>query len=303
VKLQQLRVYLAVAEQQSIRGAARSVGLSQPAVTKTVRELEVSFGTPLIRRSVRGIELTEIGAAFAVRARLLVEEMRRATEEIEQMRTGATGTVNCAVSALVALTVFPVAYSKFSAQAPQAAVKVSEGGRALEAAQLRDGTLDFAIVHSLDRHEDDDFESITLFEMPLAICARRMHPLVGKRSLKHLLDAQWIAPTSGSDEDPMLRAIFQMSQLPAPRNVTWCPSFTTALGLLTHNDMISIFGQPLVPKFLRHHSIVPLKVREPLPKVVVSLITRKKGRPTPIAQRMMDCIVAACREFASKVPK
>ena len=98
MKPNQLLAFVAVAEQMSIRGAARVLGISQPAVTKIVRELERVVGAPLVARSVKGVELTAYGEAFAPRARLLLADMRRARDEIAQIRDGATGKISVAVS-------------------------------------------------------------------------------------------------------------------------------------------------------------------------------------------------------------
>ena len=82
MKPNQLLAFVAVVEQMSIRGAARTLGISQPAVTKIVRELEREVGAPLVERSVKGVRLTPYGEAFAPRARLLLSDMRRARDEI-----------------------------------------------------------------------------------------------------------------------------------------------------------------------------------------------------------------------------
>jgi hypothetical protein len=63
-----LRAWLSVVDRGSIRAAARALGLTQPAVTKAVRKLWADLCTPLLHRSVRGVELTEFGQLLTVRA-------------------------------------------------------------------------------------------------------------------------------------------------------------------------------------------------------------------------------------------
>jgi LysR family transcriptional regulator of abg operon len=91
MKLRQLRVFLSVAEEGSLHGAARALCLTQPAVTVTIRELERTLGVPLVVRSVNGVALTEYGVLFQRRARMLVNDVRHIHEELSAMLNGAGG--------------------------------------------------------------------------------------------------------------------------------------------------------------------------------------------------------------------
>jgi Bacterial regulatory helix-turn-helix protein, lysR family len=79
MKPNQLLAFVAVVDQMSIRGAARAIGISQPAVTKIVRELERELGVALVERA-RGVRLAPCGEAFAPRAWLLLADMQRARD-------------------------------------------------------------------------------------------------------------------------------------------------------------------------------------------------------------------------------
>ena len=86
MRLSQIRDFLAVADTGSIRAAARSLGLTQPALTKSLRQLEAELGAVLVTRSVRGIVFTALGQAFLTRARSIDGDLRRAREEIAQLQ-------------------------------------------------------------------------------------------------------------------------------------------------------------------------------------------------------------------------
>ena len=85
MKLNQLRNVGAIAEHGSLRGAARALGLAQPALTRSVQELEHELGTPLFERRKRGMTLTRAGEAFVRRANAILSDVRRAREEVEQI--------------------------------------------------------------------------------------------------------------------------------------------------------------------------------------------------------------------------
>ncbi|MDX1375438.1 MAG: LysR family transcriptional regulator, partial [Burkholderiales bacterium] len=93
MRLTQIQQFLAVVDAGSIRGAARELGLSQPALTKSLRQLEDELGATLVTRSVRGAQATEFGRAFLARARAVSADLRRAREEIAQLRGAREGSL------------------------------------------------------------------------------------------------------------------------------------------------------------------------------------------------------------------
>ena len=98
MKLHQLRAMLAISESGSIQEASRLLHISQPALSKSIKELEAELGVPLLIRSNRGITVTEYGERLVRRARLILEEVRRAREEIETLKGTMDGKVAIGVS-------------------------------------------------------------------------------------------------------------------------------------------------------------------------------------------------------------
>jgi LysR family transcriptional regulator of abg operon len=84
VKFHHLRAFVEVARQGSIRGASRTLNLSQPALTKSIKELEEGMAAQLFVRRSKGVALTECGEGFYQRARLILEELRAAQDDIRQ---------------------------------------------------------------------------------------------------------------------------------------------------------------------------------------------------------------------------
>jgi LysR family transcriptional regulator of abg operon len=292
MKPNQLQAFVAVTEQMSIRGAARVLQLSQPAVTKIVRELEREVGAPLMERSVKGVRLTSYGEAFAPRARLLLADMRRARDEIAQIRDGATGTVTVAVSTSVALTVLPGAFKEFHARLPAVDVRFSEAVLPAMLSQLRDGSLDFAVAHALPGTLDAQFDSTVLFPVRLVVGARQRHPLVNSRSLRALHQAEWLLPIDG-ELGEAVAPIFAPLGLGPPACVIRGQSVTVALGLVGHMDLVGLFVEPLVKLAFRRNGIRQVAVEEPLPRMEVCVIHRRGHPLTPAAQHLAECFKRA----------
>ena len=93
MKFNQLRDVVAIAERGSLRAAARHLALAQPALTRSVHELERELGVPLFERRARGMILTPMGEAFVRRANAVLSEVRRARDEVEQLHGGTRGRV------------------------------------------------------------------------------------------------------------------------------------------------------------------------------------------------------------------
>jgi molybdenum-dependent DNA-binding transcriptional regulator ModE len=91
MKPNQLRMFIAVVEAKSIHRAALALGVSQPAVSATIRELEMTYGAPLLMRSSRGVEVTELGTLLFQRGRALLADMDRLEKEMTRLQSGKGG--------------------------------------------------------------------------------------------------------------------------------------------------------------------------------------------------------------------
>ncbi|MDM0017378.1 LysR family transcriptional regulator [Variovorax saccharolyticus] len=291
MKPQQLRTFLAVAEHRSIHAAARALFVSQPAVTRTMRELERDLDVPLLRRSISGVELTEAGLAFQVRASLLVEEMRRTREELQFMKEGANGRVAVALTSTVGLTLLPPALESFQRQMPRARVSINEDPVPLALRKLQDGTLDFMVVNTLSGSLGTAFHQQPLFDMSLMVAARRQHPFAAAGSIRELNEHLWVAPGYAPDQD-FVAQLFASHGQPAPARMLECESFAIAMHLLTRMDAFALLSAALIEQELTPRGVVALSLREPIPPARISIVTLRNARLTPTAQCLISCLRA-----------
>src|ERR1700727_852324 len=118
MKLHHLRDLLAVVEKGSIRAAAKHLGLGQPALSRSIRDLERELGVPLLERHARGTVMTAMGEHFSHRAGAAYQELRRALDEIQQMQGGVHGTVVACLSSLSHIALLPPALAAFRRRYP-----------------------------------------------------------------------------------------------------------------------------------------------------------------------------------------
>jgi LysR family transcriptional regulator, regulator of abg operon len=299
LKLNQLRVFLTVAEQGGLHAAARALRLSQPAITVTIRELEKQLGVPLIVRSVNGVKLTEYGVVFEQRARQLVGDMLRTQDELHAMRERTGGNVSMAVSSVVAGTLIPPAFAEFRAQTPDASVAFREMPMPVAFNALRDGQTDFAVLNYMPGVRFPDFlEHEDILTMPIHPVVRQGHPLARVRTLARLLDAEWLLPSDpGDDIDRLFPQFFKEQGLTPPTRILRCQSLLPTMMLLKTTDLIGIATESTLKLEMRHHGISAIRVPEGFPETIIATVVRRGHPLTSAAQAFLDCIKGAARAW------
>ena len=139
LRIRDLEVLLAVAAAGSMQRAAQRAHLTQPAISKIVRDLEASFGTTLYERSKRGVSLTESGRALAERARYLLNDIESTREEIAAIDKGVVGALRIGVLPVVESTLLPKGLQALRKVAPGLRIRIEEGARAALLGSLRRG--------------------------------------------------------------------------------------------------------------------------------------------------------------------
>lgn len=302
MKLQQLQVFVAVAEEKSLRAAARRLDLTQPAVTRTVQELENDLGVVLMTRSVQGIELTPYGTALKTRAQQLLEDARRAREELKQLKGEMRGKVTVSATSTIAMTILPQAVERFQEAAPEAELTFLEV-RFPEASQkLRDGTIDFVVTHVLPDMLAEDLISLPLFSVDFVVMARQGHPLAHASSLAELAGAQWAnTVSSGGFQHSVIETAFQREGLPLPRRLIQCASFSIALGLVSGTDTLVLFSRLLAHR-VAGLGLCQIPLQQSLPALKMGIVMRKDLLLTPVAEYFARCLRAAAEGLGAPMP-
>jgi DNA-binding transcriptional LysR family regulator len=181
MRLSQVRDFVAVMECGGIRAAARKLGVSQPAITRSVRRLEAKLHTRLLQRTPTGVVPTQSGRAFLARARAAQAELRKAEEEADQLGQ-SVGSVAFGVGPTAGIIV-PEANTRFRQLFPKTRVRIAEGLPLMLLPLVRDETLDFAICRRAVVKPDSALAFRPLFRNDFVVVARRGHPLEKARSL------------------------------------------------------------------------------------------------------------------------
>jgi DNA-binding transcriptional LysR family regulator len=298
MRLTQIRDFVTVVEAGSIRAAARKLGVSQPAITKSVRSLEEELHSRLVQRTPHGVVPTPQGRAFFARARVAHSELHKAEEELTQLDSQSTGSVAFGVGPVVALMVVPEAVTSFRRQFPRARLRIMEGYAHTFLPLVRDETLDFALTLKPDGKLDSALAFRPLFRLDFVVVARKGHPLRNARSLTELPSAEWISlMPPGSPGGPLERA-FASAGLPAPQQMIRCDSHHVAVALLAKTDILGIVSTRMLKQPPALNFLQRIAVAEKMPSYTVGLITRLDPPLTPLAAVMAKATTAVARQVA-----
>ncbi|MGU7779314.1 LysR substrate-binding domain-containing protein [Burkholderia sp. PU8-34] len=290
MKVHQLRVLVACAEAGSLRAAAERLSLTHPAVTKTVRELEEEVRAPLLVRSAKGVELTRYGQALYTRARQILEDLRRAADEIGQLQGGLAGKVSIGVSGSMALTAIPAALQRFRDSMPGVEIEIAELPQEYLVDRLLDGSLDFLVTHArIDPRAD--CEQTVLCSGHLVAAVRNGHPATRSSvsSLADLTAFEWLFPKM-IVERPEFDALFARAGIAAPRRVVSCQSSLALVALVTETDIVGLFSVPIVRHPVLRERVTTFAFDDVLPEVSPSIVTRRDVQLTPAARHCRDII-------------
>jgi len=295
--LNQIRDFIAVVESGGIRAAARKLGVSQPAITRSVRGLETELRARLLRRTPTGVVPTQPGRALFARARAAQAELRKAEEEVDQLGEKARA-VSFGVSPTSAIVV-PEAVTRFRQQFPHARIHIAEGLPHTLMPMVRDETLDFAICRRALVKLDSGLEFRPLFRNDFAVVARKGHPLEKARSLAQLVDACWTSLLPLEAPDGPFAQAFSPTGLPVPKQVIQCESYNTAIRLIAKTDMLGFLVRQLLSDPLLGDLLQEIPVAEPLPSFAVGMFTRTGTPLTEVAAAMAKAVIAAARPASS----
>lgn len=234
ITLRHLRALVALSDLKLVARVSEALGVTQPAVSKQIAELEKIVGVPVVTRDRNRLYLTPIGIRLADHARQALGQLDRAAFDIEAMTSGVSGSVSIGVVSSVAPTLLPGTIALFKRSTPQANVSVSEGHFVELLPQLEAGALDLVIARIWQPQELAEIDQMALFSEPIVVVAGRNHPIAQSSEVEwaDVINYPWILPQSNSVARQAVDALFASNGLPPPNNTIASLSLALNLELL-----------------------------------------------------------------------
>lgn len=296
VKLQHLRVVLAVAKNASLLDAARNVGLTQPAVTKIIHEVETELGVQLFVRTSRGTHCTPFGRILAEHAQQVFTQLNTAAVEIHDAREGLSGRVVVGTLIAGAAAILPRAMARLNRERPGVRVTVIEGTYDILTPLLRQGALDF-IVGRLPGHQ---FRAGLVVEPmcgeTIAFVVRDGHPALGRGrlDLADLCAWPWILPLPDTTMRSIIESAFHARNLELPHAPCESVSVVFNRRMLIDTDFVCAFPLGVIQPDLTAGLLRRLTLKHELSFGPVGVSRRRTGS----LSRAADALIQAMRDSA-----
>lgn len=288
MKLSQLRDVITVAERGSLRAAARHLGLAQPAITRSIQELERELGVALFERQAKGMVLTPMGELFVRRASAAQGELRRAREEIDQLRGQSTGRISVGLSTVSHIALLPRVLDTFRARYPEVFLDLVEGLFPTMESALKDGNLDFYVGPLPETQLPQEFAVEKLFDNERVILARKGHALARATSLRELVDAGWITTSITVQHQAELDPLFERHGLPAPKIRLRAHSALTMIVAAASSDLLTMLPKQWCEFPWTHALLDLINVKETLHAPAIQVVRRARLPLTPAAEFLCD---------------
>lgn len=291
MRLEDLQYFQAIAEELNIGRAALRLGISQPALSKSLARLEAALGFRLFDRTPKGVSLTHAAQVFHERIQHVHNNLSEAIKDAEAVHLGGLGTLRVGVSPLYVEHPFVHAVERLRQQRPAVRLSVALSLNDVLLTKLKNGEIDLAIS-ALDAVHQDGLLRIPLLTDDLRVVVRPGHPLLEKRSLKlaDLVGREWILPGVGVTARRQVEACFLEAGLPPPQVAVEVGISTTQLiGLVRRSDLLSLLSDEMKLTGLGS-DLVPLPIPEAVWRRSVGVMMRESGNLPPLAQRFVELL-------------
>lgn len=288
MKLTQLRHLAAIAETGGLRRAARRLGLSQPALSRSIRELEDELGVTLFDRSISGMELTDSGKALARRGSAVQRELERAREEVFQHNGINVGEVTIGLSSAAHVALLPKAIVPFRKRFPKVRLHIIESLFPALDAGIRDGSIDFYVGPMAARNLGSGIKIEALFDNYRVVLGRKDHPLGAVTSLEGLTTADWVMTSAIAGGDIDLRPIFEERGLPPPVVAVRTQTALSTITVVASSDLITILPRQWLSFARLTGLLAPIDIAERLFAPEICIVSRAMLPLTPAAQHLSD---------------
>lgn len=243
----QLQNFLAIADRGSVRAAADVLGLSQPAVSKSLRALETALSATLIRRDARGSTLTPAGRLLYARARLIENEMHRASADIRDL-VGIDGArVAIGASAIPSIILIPHAIEHILSQQREIFIDLVGGMPSVLLPRLLDGSLDFVIGPRPGDPLPDLIEAFPIFKLRGSIVMRHNHTLRTARTIEDFAEAEWVLSSSAAHTESALHTAYRKKCLPIAKIPIRVESLLAAYSIVAETKYVGILPRYAAP--------------------------------------------------------
>ncbi|CAN7413077.1 MAG: LysR family transcriptional regulator [Rhizobium sp.] len=306
LKLNHLRMIVAIEDSGQISAAAEVLNISQPAASRILSEMESIVKTPLYERVARGVVLTTFGQALARRARKIMLELREAGREIAELKTGKGGAVFIGAVTAPAMSLVVPAIKRVRTALPGIEVTIQVETSNVLARELLAARHDFIISRIPDDLNPRLFQIQEIGVEKACLIVRGGHPLLKKKKVATLEDLpqyDWVFQPPGTLLRRTIENLFLSRGVPLPENIVNTSSLLLTCATVCQTDAIAPIALDVAQFLATHKSkasdVGVLPIDFDINVRPYSLITAKERALPPSARLLYDLVLAESKKAAA----
>ena len=294
--------FLAIYEAGNIHRAAEEIGLTQPALTMSLKQLEAELGGPLFQRSVKGLTPTQAGRTYYRYACTLRQSSAYAASEISAQFSGGSGILRIGAGVGWATTIIPSTLIELSQRYPNLSIELITGVADQLATLLETGKIDVLLAAgSVKPLDAPEYHQAFLINIPMVAVTDSQSELAGKDivTMQELSRANW----AGFYEDNAFvhhaNHFMALHGLPTPNIVMRTNSVTALTEFVKGTSMVTIVTSPLAAK-ARESGLMRLSLSRPLWEIPVSLYLREVAKEIETVRCFMSLVKKQIDDLATE---
>jgi DNA-binding transcriptional LysR family regulator len=283
-----VQAFIAIADEGGFHRAARTLHITQTALSRRLQNLEAYLGVRLVERTTRSLSLTPIGQNFLPQARRLLADLGAALTEIRETGRSLRGDVTIACVPTAGVHYLPRIVQRYAVLHPENRIRILDNASSDVAAAVLRREAEFGI--NMQGPEDPQFTSVPLVKDRFVLVCRDDHPLAGKQRLswKRLARHALVLAGAESGNRPLLELALERQRITL-KSFYEVQRSSTAVGLVAEG-----VGAAVVPELAVQKSAYPrlrvIAVGDPVVSRTLVLLSRAKAHLTPAAQALYDLI-------------
>ncbi|MCK9534374.1 MAG: pca operon transcription factor PcaQ [Pseudomonas sp.] len=298
-----LQCFIEIVRQNSVTRAADVLALTQPAVSKKLKELEDMLGIRLMERSKKGVELTQFGEVFIKYAGASLAALREGTDSIIQAQKKGSMHISVGVLPTVAASVMPRAVIKFRKSGMDVTLNLISGPNTLLLGQLRVGELDLVVGRLAEPKLMSGLSFQHLYSEIVTFVVRPGHPLLENNSfnIQDIRNFTVMFPTKDSIiATSAERFLISQGVGMLPDRIE---TISVAFGkeYIRQSDAIWVISRGVVAREIDEGDLIELPIDTKETLGPVGLTTRADTIPTPTVQMFMNCVRSAAELLEKKM--
>ena len=296
LKLKHLQLIVALDEFRHLGRSAEFLSLTQPAVSKSLAEIERLFGLDLFVRSTRGTEPTAYGQKVARFARSVLADFDRTRDDIATVASGGAGRIRVGAMVVAMPGLLAAAVDRLKRVSPRTTGSIEEGDLSRLLPRLRTGELDLIVGRLEPGYAAPDLETEALYAETMRVIVAPGHALARRRKLAwaDVASQPWVVPPAWASSRVKLVQLFHRHGLEPPADVIESASFLVTLTFLHQRGCIGFVAGDVAAHLAQQGWAAPLALPVPIELPPVGLIQLRHGLRTPAT----DHLLSQLREMA-----